>query len=626
MCGIGGVLSVSQGFDVPRILQRMRRVMRHRGPDGEGDWIDLQGRVGLCHVRLAIVDLSATGRQPLHSACGNLTLVFNGEIYNWRELREFLGGRGHPFLTHTDSEVILAGYREWGCEILDRLNGMFAFALYDIEQDRLFCARDRIGKKPFVYAQSTDGFAFASEIPALLTAQSEGFSLDTRLDESALGCMLLHNLRHIPDPATVYRGLRRLRPGHAMTVRAGKIEKMWRYWDPSNDDRGVARPITAQSIRAGLEKAVALRGVADVPVGALLSGGVDSSAIVAIAQQQNKEQIRTYALGFDAQDEDLRRAREMSKRIGTQHREFYFDPTQQWQVFKNVIDCYGEPIMLLPLVHAYELCRAIHDDGVKVVLVGHGADELFYGYTGHVDTARLSSWIFRLDWLAPVLRLIPGGLGNRPLRLLSAPRGARKAALYSGYAKKTWRGILAGGRLQNLQNYAAQEMAYWGELTPSADYIDESNFVGLMLENAHSVTISADLPAMMNGIEMRAPFLDRDLVAMAWATPYREKVSGKDPTQLKRILKLAVADLVPHDLLYAPKRGFGFGIPQDQVLRESWGAIGDELFAEPDTAGGLFDGAALRLAWKHFKQHGGGGSNLIPNLFAIQLWLRNRGG
>lgn len=608
MCGIGGLYpTTGAALDMQGILDRMRAIQHHRGPDSNGTWVCVKRGVGLCHNRLAIVDLSPTGHQPMRKDA--LALVFNGEIYNWQELRETLQAKGFNFRSSSDSEVLLEAYRAWGTGMLQKLRGMFAFALYDSESGSLFCARDRVGKKPFVYATTPNGFVFASEIPAVRCAPA----IDTTYDHSALAAMLLHNLRHIPDPYTAYKGIQRLRSGHAMIIRDGTIERIWRYWDPQPS----VEPITTGNLRSILEEAVQLRMRADVPVGALLSGGVDSSAIVGMMQKHTETPIHTYALGFDAQDEDLRRARIMAERLGTTHKEFYFDPDEQWAIFQQLLKIYGEPIMLLPLVHTYSLCRAIRDDGIKVVMSGNGADELFYGYTGHIRTLKISRWLDRIACLRPLLAPLARGR----IAWVSAPAGKRKGAYYRALAENAWAPILTEDAKHHLANRAAEEMEYWGDLCPSTRFIDESNFVGLMVENPHSVTIAGDLPAMAASIEMRAPFLDQEVVSFALATPVERKIpSLNNPRWLKAILREAVSDLMPAELLSAPKRGFGMGIQEAMLFRGPWKKYAEELFSAPMDAGGLFNIESIKCVWHKFRDDTICASR-IAKMFAIQQWL-----
>lgn len=612
MCGIGGiVLKPGVELSLRPLLERVIKIQHHRGPDGQGMWWNGTSTVGLCHNRLAILDLTPAGAQPMQSTDGRFVVVFNGEIYNYRELRTLLESRGVLFRSGSDTEVLLEAYRTWGEGMLLRLRGMFAFAIFDTESNSLFCARDRVGKKPFVYAATSHGFMFASEIPAVRAMPG----VDLAIDQSALAAMLLHNLRHIPDPYTAYKGIQRLRAGHAMMIRDGVVERVWRYWEPQPS----AEPITTGNLRAILEDAVRLRMRADVPVGALLSGGVDSSAIVGMMRKHTDSPIHTYALGFDPQDEDLRRARIMAERLGTTHKEFYFDPDEQWAIFQQLLKIYGEPIMLLPLIHTYSLCRAIRDDGIKVVMSGNGADELFYGYTGHIRTLKISRWLDRIAFLRPLLAPLAGGR----FAWVATTAGKRKAAYYRALANNEWATLLTEDAKQHLANRAAEEMEYWGDLCPSKRFIDESNFVGLMVENTHSVTIAGDLPAMAASVEMRSPFLDQEVVSFALATPVERKIpSLNNPRWLKAILREAVSDLMPAELLAAPKRGFGMGIQEAMVFSGPWKKHAEQIFSSPLDGGGLFDPELMKKSWGNFLM-GKESPSKVARLFSIQMWLQN---
>ena len=612
MCGIGGVSLISgANVDVPVVLSGMQRIQHHRGPDSQGQWWKEWRGGGLCHNRLAILDLSPAGAQPMHSADGRFIIVFNGELYNYRELREQLRAKGAVFHSESDTEVLLEAYRIWGEGMLPLLRGMFALTLYDSQEDIMFCARDRLGEKPFVYAETAQGFAFASEIPALRVMSG----INTNFDHAALAAMMLHNMRHVPDPYTAYQGVRRLKSGHALIVRSGRIERLWRYWDP----QPATEEVSSERLRWLLGDAVRVQLQSDVPVGALLSGGVDSSAIVALMKKHARGPVRTYALGLDENDEDLRRARVMATHLGTKHREFYFEPDEQWCIFNKLLDNYGEPIMLLPLVHTNALCNAIRSDGIKVVLSGNGADELFYGYTGHLRTLRVSRWLDRTALIRPFLSPFLSG----SLEWVTAPKGKRKSAYYEGLAQAEWARYLMPGVQPDLANRAAEEMAYWGQMSPSSAFIDESNFVGLMVENTHSVTIAGDLSAMAASIEIRTPFLDREIVSFAMATQVERKIpNSKNPNWLKAILREAVADIVPAELLHASKRGFGMGIQEDMLLRGPWRIHAERVFREPHDAGGLFDPHAIQEIWKNFIT-GRESASRVAKLFAIQVWLQN---
>jgi asparagine synthase (glutamine-hydrolysing) len=609
MCGIGGLfLRQPDALDIDGALLRMLDIQHHRGPDGRGLWQSSTTPVGLCHNRLAILDVSSSGAQPMHTPDGRNSVVFNGEIYNYLELRRELTVAGYTFSSGSDTEVLLTAYCAWGEHMLARLKGMFAFAIFDAEKNTLFCARDRVGKKPFVYAETRDGFLFASEIPAIAAIPGVG----SGLDHDALASMLLHNMRHVPDPGTVYQGIHRLRAGHALVVVDGRVSRHWRYWDPT----AAAEPATPKRLRSLLESAVNLRMQADVPVGALLSGGVDSSAIVSIMCNLSSAPVRTYALGMDTGDEDLWRAREMARQLNVEHREYYFDPEEQWAIFADLLRQHGEPIMLLPLVHTFSLCRAIRSDGIKVVLSGNGADELFYGYTGHVRTLRISNW---LDRLARMPRALRRCLRGR-LAWAGADPGLRKSTYYRFVADGEWQPFINRDRRAGLANRAADEIALWASLCPSPRFIDESNFAGLMVENTHSVTTACDLPAMAASVEMRAPFLDQDMVSFALGVPVELKIPTMDPGWLKAILRDAVADLVPPALLRAPKRGFGSGIQEAALLMGPWRARAEKILTDIDDIDGLFDPGAVRKSWHRFLAGEKPRASQIARMLAIQVW------
>jgi len=616
MCGIGGFVAALKLDRGESALNAMKIRLRHRGPDGEGVWVSNDGRAGLCHTRLAILDLSSAGAQPMLSHDGECVLTFNGEIYNWRTIRAELTAGGWQFRTQCDSEVLLTAWCAWGEAMLSRLRGMFAFAIYNKKRRELFCARDRIGKKPFVYAAGQNGFVFSSEIPAIMPFVA-AIGADTSPDHGAIATMLLHNLRHIPDPATAYKGLRRLNAGHAMLVKDGRIHKIWRYWDVAAEiaEAKTLAQVGKEAVRAVLEEAVELRRTADVPVGSLLSGGTDSTAITALVQSRSNAPVHTYAFGLDRDDEDLRRAREMAERLGTFHREFYFDASEHWSIFTKLIASYGEPIMCFPLLYAYQLCRAIRSDGLKVVLAGHGADEIFYGYDGHFNTARLSQGIRFLEKISTPFQIVPGYLRPRAMTAALATRGDRKAALYRSYAKDLWSNLKTSAH-----ECVSTELSKWGSVGPHDNYIDESNFVSLLVENCHSVTIAADLPAMLSGIEVRAPFLDQQMVALAFALPWQTKIPfGNDSARLKAILKQSVDDLVPAEFLYAPKRGFGYGIDASRLLLGAWREKVDQVIRSmaPDH---WLNREWVRSVWSRMQGGATAEASLFGRMFSILTW------
>ena len=620
MCGIAALSTGVPDDCLETIALAMVRQMRHRGPDLQAAYAAPNGCAALGHARLSIVDLSPQGSQPMSNETSDVWLVCNGEIYNHRDLRQALEAKGHRFRSQSDSEVILHLYEDYGTDLLSHLHGMFAFALYDTRQDLLFCARDRLGKKPLVYAQTPRGVALASEIPAVRLFPG----IDTSIDPVALGLYLLRNLRHIPDPWTFYAGIRRLLPGHAMTVQKGRIQKIWRYWQPDY----TTQDSSPEQLLEAFDRAVALRRVADVEVGALLSGGVDSSAIVQAMVAQGSESVRTYALGRDKDDEELARARQMARLLGTQHKEFTFDPSRQHQQFECLLQLYGEPIMLLPLTYAYELCAHIRDDGLRVVMTGHGADEIYYGYPGNNGLALLSTFLpfvpspLRRTLGSLACRFAPGSHLRESLLVASSPAGERKAALYKDEARRLWRDLLNLPDLERQITEAIETcLGVWFEDGSPAPYIDEANVIGLMHENSHSVTIAGDLPAMAASVEARCPFLDQDLVQLAWHTHYRQKTRGlRDRGLNKWILKKALEGRVPNDLLYAAKRGFGYHIREEDVLRGPWKDRVNRAFAGMDDLDGILNVTAARDLKSAFDRHAGVPAMLIAKLYAVALY------
>ena len=615
MCGIGAIAVRSPDPRIEALAVAMGCAQAHRGPDNQAARLLGGGRAALAHARLSIVDLSPLGNQPMSNEDGSVWVVCNGEIYNYPELRAQLETRGHRFRSNSDTETIVHLYEEYGDALMDHLHGMFAFALYDVRGDRLLCARDRLGKKPLVFAEIPGGVAMASELPVLMQAIGQ-----RELDATALGMFFLRNVRHVPDPMTIYQGVHRLMPGHAMVVEHGRIARSWRYWRPRFDPQ----PTTPAQVLAEFDRAVAMRRVADVEVGALLSGGVDSSAIVEAMARLGSGKVRTYAMGQDANDDELVRARRMARLLKTEHREFYFDPDRQHEHFELMLARQGEPIMLLPLGYTYELCRHIRDDGIRVVMTGHGADEIFYGYPGHNATGTLSRLLpFVPAATQPLLRraasrFAPGSRLREALLVAGSPAGDRKAALYRDEARRTWSTLLRSPDLvPSVDEVMGRWLGTWFEDGAPDAYVDEASILGLMHENAHSVTIAGDLPAMAASVEARAPFLDQTLVEHAWRIHFDAKIGGRfQRAQNKLILKRALADRLPADVLYAPKKGFGYHIQEADVLRGPWRERVRRAFCEGNDLNGLLDMDQARAIERAFYDGNGAPAILVAKLYA----------
>ncbi|WP_404385079.1 asparagine synthase (glutamine-hydrolyzing) [Caenispirillum salinarum] len=601
MCGIVALSLAASVEDGNGLGLRMLGRQRHRGPDHEEARAFCDGAVVLGHNRLSINDLSDAGHQPISNEDGTVWAVVNGEIYNYPELYRELVAKGHRFRSGSDSEVLVHLYEEVGEALVERLHGMFAFVLLDTRSGDLLCGRDRLGKKPLVYAQTPAGVAVTSEIPAAL----EFPGVNTALDRTALGIFLLRNFRHVPDPYTIYRGVRRLPPGHCMIVRQGRVARLWQYWRPDFNPR----PVTVDEVREAFDQAVSRRLMADVEIAAMLSGGVDSTAIVHAMQDRGNKSVATYALGHGPDDSELIRARRAAEMLGCDHQEFYFDPDRHHAMMLDLWRIHGEPIALLPLVYAYDLCQRIRDDGRKVVMTGHGADEIFYGYSGFMRMDQLSRALAAVPGIiarpaaAAAGRVLPQGHALREAALVAAAKpGRRKSALYTDEAARVWPELLAVGGADAATAGAIEDLFdTWIGDAPPKDYIDEAAVIGLMQENAHSVTIAGDLPAMAASVEVRCPFLDQDLVQLAWRIHHTLKVGGRrDTTQLKMILKQALEERLPHDLLYAPKQGFGYNIQEADVLSGPWKGRVDAALDNMGDLGGALSGDGVARLRRNF--------------------------
>ena len=621
MCGIAGFISnnKSNNINLKNLGKNFCENLHHRGPDDCGFWIDEHKKNLLSHTRLSILDLDQRSNQPMTDNKNGFVLVYNGEIYNWKNLKEELIINGYKFLTESDTEVLLKGYQFWGKNILNKLEGMFSFAIYNNKTKELFCARDRIGKKPFVYSETQCGFAFASEIPALI-ANKEYFGLSLEIDNSSIFSLFGKNFRQISEPNSIYKNIKKLKPGHAVIVNEGKIKKIFQWWKPQSNFSDTIE-FSPRNLRKIIEKAIITRCNADVEVGAFLSGGVDSSTISFIAGKTLNNNLKTYALGFDNDDEDLRRAREYSKIINSDHKEFYFDPMEEWKIFKNIGKINGEPLPLLPLAHTHYICEKVKEDGLKVMLSGIGADELFFGYTGMVNTLRVG---IAAKILHPILKhfsnsfIFKNEIGN----ILTKNPGNRKASLYKLRSNQIRSLLFKDNYGHQIKDYNSQELNYWGEILPNKDYIDESSFLGLIIENSASVAISGDLPAMMNGVEVRCPFLDSNVIEFAFSCKWDKKINPYvKSSNLKMILKEAVNDIIPENLLNAPKRGFGFGITEKNILQGPWKKKAQKILNNfPDCT--FIDPIKVKKIWNSSSENNQGPWDQIIKLISVGNFLK----
>ena len=574
MCGLAGILLADPAFSTAEIearLWRMIATIRHRGPDDEGVWTD--GLCGLAHARLSIIDLSPAGHQPIATADGAVWLTYNGEIYNFAELRADLVALGYAFRSRTDSEVIANGWHAWGPALFPRLRGMFALALWDRRARQLILARDRIGKKPVYYAPKAPAFLFASEIKAVLAWPGL-----TRIPNlGAIGDYL--SLQYVPAPDTAFAGIFKLPAAHYLTVEADPaggwhVSRPVRYWQlPEPQSTGVlpSRAALHAELIAHLEEAVRLRLMADVPLGAFLSGGIDSSSVVAMMARAGTGRVKTFSIGFTDKNFDERRyARIVAERYGTEHEEFVVEPDAV-AVLPKLVWHYGEPFAdpsAIPTYYVSEMARR----RVTVALNGDGGDEAFLGYSRYRAMRHLSQ-LDRLPrsarlGLAQLLGLAPGALQRR-LRLpqirevleadaeAPAQRYAGTIAFFTDHQKsegygEAMRGQLACSTIDRLAPYFAGHM----DLVASANRADLHTYL------PDDLMVKVDVASMAHGLETRSPLLDHVLLEWAARIPAQVKMAGGTT---KALFKAAMAPYLPREILH--RRKMGFGVPLDRWFR-----------------------------------------------------------
>lgn len=569
MCGIAGQLTLDGSAKrVERdALERMQRAMVHRGPDGHGTWLADDGRCGLAHRRLAIIDLSDTAAQPMTNEDGRVVVSFNGEIYNHAEIRRELGHDRHEWRTdHSDTETIVHGFEEWGINCVHRFRGMFAIAIWDGRSNELWLVRDRIGIKPIYYTLHDGRFAFASEIKALLTDPS----IPRQLDEESL----FHYLSFLttPAPRTLFQGIQKLPPGTWMRIRPnGEVttERYWDAWDNVEPLTNASDEELSERTRLVLNEAVAERAIGDVPVGVFLSGGIDSSTNAALFAQHGADPVCTYSVGYDGRYDtytnELDFARTMAGTIGADHHEVRLSVDDLFEFLPRMIDLQDEPIGDPVCFPVHAVSKLARDDGTIVCQVGEGADELFWGYPGWKRQLGLQMHPVFGNKLAARAGTMIGrlagkgeGLAVEYLRRVAAGRplfwGGAEAFTHA--QKQRLLGPKLRSRLAGLDSWEAiapiharfHERAW--EKTP----LQWMTYLDLNLRLPELLLMRVDKMSMGTSIEARVPFLDHRLVELALSMPQSAKTRGG---VLKTVLKRAVRGLIPDSIIDRPKQGFG---------------------------------------------------------------------
>jgi len=623
MCGICGLLYQNKTRSVSEnTIERMNKVLHHRGPDDSGLWV--KGNIGLGQARLSIIDLSPLGRQPMCNEDGTIWITFNGEIYNFPELKKELLHKGHQFRSQTDTETILHLWEEEGPRCVERLRGMFAFAIWDERQKSLFLARDRMGQKPLFYAALPDRFIFGSEIKAIL--QDQDFEVSPDLE--AIHYYLTY--QSVPAPLSAFKGIKKLPPAHTLLVKGGKTI-LKRYWDLSyRRKRKVTGEVGLRELQAEiierLREAVRIRLMSDVPLGAFLSGGIDSSIVVALMAGLVDQPVQTFSIGFEEDEyNELPYARMVAKRYGTDHHEFIVKPDAQ-AIFPELVWHYNEPFAdssAIPTYYVSKLARQL----VTVVLTGDGGDENFAGYPRYQNVAEYALQASYPDLLWRFLsrdsefrlfrRKFPQSLCDlRRLKDLNQERLLyyRRITHFSEYYQQQL--YTAEFRNQLDGNFGVDVMLDKYRQSDATNFLDSTLYLDFNHYLPDTLMTKTDIAGMAHSLEARMPILDHPFMEFTASIPPELKL--KDDTISKYIFKKAVEPHLPHEVIYRSK--MGFGVPTDHWFRhELKDMTYDILLSQRALARGYFKRDYVQSLLDNH-QKGQNWQYFIWNLLMLEMW------
>lgn len=547
MCGIAGFKQTKASSDAQMNadIKSMLGTLEHRGPDSNGDWTNQAQKLVFGQQRLAIIDLTPGGHQPMLSDSQHIAITFNGEIYNYQEIRKELEATGMSFRSSSDTEVLLKGYMYWGTAVLEKLVGMFAFAIWDEDKEQLFLARDRAGEKPLYYADSAHGFAFASELDALTRLDW----VDTSIDQDALSLYL--SLQYVPSPYSIYRGVKKLAPAHAMILN-NQGSEIWRYWDPVKTVGQGQLAMSEEDALAELERLIfqAVKGqmIADVPLGAFLSGGIDSSTVVSVMSELSSRSVQTFTIGFEeAENNEADHAAAVANFLGTQHTCEYLTEKDALALIPSLPSMYGEPFADASALPTHLVSRVARQH-VTVSLSGDGGDEAFGGYERYNSLEKIEPWMQMLAPLGPVMRPLKSVLPRRAA-LATPYLGKHLGHMYRalvGMFKEDEVIIMTG----TLPDYLDYERAWKVEGISNRRRAMLADMLSYMPE---AVLTKVDRAAMAISLETRAPLLDHRILDFSLRLPDQF-------VKNKAILKKFVYGRIPQNLLDRPKQGFGVPI------------------------------------------------------------------
>jgi asparagine synthase (glutamine-hydrolysing) len=625
MCGICGKINFDPSRHIePSLIKQMMDVISHRGPDDDGMYI--KGQIGLGHKRLSIIDLD-TGKQPISDEDGQVWIVYNGEIYNHKELQSELKDRGHIFKTNTDTEVIVHLYEDYGERCLARLRGMFAFALYDERKNKLFLARDRMGIKPLYYTVTKDSFLFASEIKSII----QDPVVENRVNLNGLYSFLSYT--YTPGPETVFDNIFKLQPGHYLTIEHGKIF-IKEYWDLNeyylSSDNGLKGESLREYLINILKESVRLHMISDVPVGFLLSGGVDSTATLSFATEQINNGLKTFTVGFEGQDfEDEREyARKAAKQYGVEHFETTITAVDFFEFLPQYIWFMEEPIFEPPAVSLYYVSK-LAKDHVKVLISGEGGDEAFAGY----QTYRNLVWLERIKRILGFVRKDVSYFANKAGNVFHTEKTNKYAPLLNipletyYYSRASTPTSVFNSNMNSLYSKSfLNEINSDLESRPFYKYFKNCSNMSELKKMLYvdsktwlpdRLLVKADKMTMANSIELRVPLLDHKVLEFAAGLPDRQKLRG---FTTKYIFKKILENRIPCEIINRKKAGFP--IPYAHWLHKNKQVVLDVLSDLNTNKRGYFNTKAIqRLIFDEWVKNGKYATEIF-NLFTLELWHR----
>ena len=622
MCGIAGIVRNDKA-DVDRgLVARMCTAIRHRGPDDDGFYFN--GGVGLGMRRLSIIDVKG-GQQPIHNQDRSAWIVFNGEIYNYLELRAQLEKLGHTFYTNSDTEAIVHAYDQYGADCPKHLRGMFAFAIWDERTEELFLARDRVGKKPLLYAQVNGQLVFGSEFSALLQHPDIGKDIDYAALNHYLSFMC------VPAPLTAYRDIRKLEPGHSLRYKKGEM-KIERYWQPD-----FAKKLDISEREAGeqaikiLREAVKVRLMSEVPLGAFLSGGIDSSAVVALMSQESSAPVKTFSIGFEEQDfSELHHARRVAEHVGADHHEFIVRP-DALEVLPILVERYGEPYADSSAVPTYYVARETRKH-VTVALNGDGGDETFAGYERYAAMRLAEKYhripaVLRDTLLRQAIELMPSAETKRS-RVRDVKRFVEAASLPRVERYLRWISVFDSQAKEDLlsENFDRETQAAsaagiidpWFASANGSGVVDAALLADLMTYLPNDLLVKVDIATMANSLEARSPFLDHHVIEFAASLPEKYKLRG---LTTKYLLKKVLKKLLPAENL--SRRKMGFGVPIGHWFRGKLQPfLRETILSEPALKRGLFKPEAVKRLVELHTRGERDYSHQLWTLSMLELWFQ----